>query len=278
MRTMTKIAIINLKGGVGKSVTACNLACVLGWKYSRRVLVMDLDKQANSSKFFKCFDPDEKSMADVLTLEAKLGDVIRIPDYTKLGNVIQIPDYTNFQFVDVAPSCMNMIFANQRLTLETMRPRHDRLRNALEKHREDYDYCIMDCPPDIDMATVNALVCADWVIIPVDCGEWAMDGLAEILKQVKEAKEAYNPALEVLCVLPTMYRRTRYGAQTINELAYSKLPLFRYEDGRILRIDASVKVQEAISEHMPLYAYSPKSKASEQYIELARHVVKKVEG
>ena len=158
MRTMHKIAIINLKGGVGKSVTACNLACVLGWKYSRRVLVMDLDKQANSSKFFKCFDPDEKSMADVLTLEAKLGDVIQIPDYTKLGNVIQIPDYTNFQFVDVAPSCMNMIFANQRLTLETMRPRHDRLRNALEQHREDYDYCIMDCPPDIDMATVNALV------------------------------------------------------------------------------------------------------------------------
>lgn len=266
MRTMNKIAIINLKGGVGKSVTACNLACVLGWKYSRGVLVMDLDKQANSSKFFKCFDPEEKSMADVLTLEAKLGDVI------------QIPDYKNFQFVDVAPSCMNMIFANQRLTLETMRPRHDRLRHALDQHREDYDYCIMDCPPDIDMATVNALVCADWVIIPVDCGEWAMDGLQEILKQVKEAKEAYNPALEVLCVLPTMYRRTRYGAKAINQLAESGLPLFRYEDGRILRIDASVKVQEAISEHMPLYAYSPKSKASEQYIELARHVVKKVEG
>ena len=248
MNTMTKIAIINLKGGVGKSVTACNLACVLGWKYSRRVLVMDLDKQANSSKFFKCFDPEEKSMADVLTLEAKLGDVIQLPR-----------EYKNFQFVNVAPSCMNMIFANQRLTLETMRPRHDRLRNALEQHREDYDYCIMDCPPDIDMATVNALVCADWVIIPVDCGEWAMDGLAEILKQVKEAKEAYNPALEVLCVLPTMYRRTRYGAKAINQLAESGLPLFRYED-------------------MPLYAYSPKSKASEQYIELARHVVKKVEG
>lgn len=235
MRKMSKIAIINLKGGVGKSVTACNLACVLGWKYSRRVLVMDLDKQANSSKFFRCFDPDEKSMADVLTLEAKLGDVI------------QIPDYKNFGFVDVAPSCMSMIFANQRLTLETMRPRHDRLRHALDQHREDYDYCIMD-------------------------------GLQEILKQVKEAKEAYNPALEVLCVLPTMYRRTRYGAKAINQLAESGLPLLRYEDGRILRIDASVKVQEAISEHMPLYAYSPKSKASEQYIELARHVIKKVEG
>ena len=146
MRKMSKIAIINLKGGVGKSVTACNLACVLGWKYSRRVLVMDLDKQANSSKFFRCFDPEKKSMADVLTLEAKLGDVI------------QTTDYKNFRFVEVAPSCMSMIFANQRLTLETMRPRHDRLRHALEQHREDYDYCIMDCPPDIDMATVLSLI------------------------------------------------------------------------------------------------------------------------
>lgn len=263
MRKMSKIAIINLKGGVGKSVTACNLACILAEKYARRVMVMDLDKQANTSKFFRCFDPEKKSMADVLTMEATLDEVIRYKDEFN---------------VDVVPCCMDMIFANQRVTLETVRPRHDRIARALSPFADAYDYCIMDCPPDIDMATVNALVCADWVIIPVDCGEWAMDGLQEILKQVKEAKEAYNPALEVLCVLPTMYRRTRYGAKAINQVAESGLPLFRYEDGRILRVDASVKVQEAISEHMPLYAYSPKSKASEQYIELARHVVKKVEG
>jgi len=254
MRTMTKIAIINLKGGVGKSVTACNLACVLGWKYSRRVLVMDLDKQANSSKFFKCFDPEEKSMADVLTLEAKLGDVI------------QIPDYKNFSFVDVAPSCMNMIFANQRLTLETMRPRHDRLRNALEQHREDYDYCIMDCPPDIDMATVNALVCADWVIIPVDCGEWAMDGLAEILKQVKEAKEAYNPELEVLCVLPTMYRRTRYAEDIIVQLCASGISVLE----TVIRY--TVKVSEAAHAGMPLLEYCPDCTAAVDYRELTEEV------
>ena len=169
MRSMSKIAIINLKGGVGKSVTACNLACILGWKYTRRVLAVDLDKQANTTKFFKCFDPEQKSMADVLTMDSTLSSVIRHMD--------PIFDYPEFTNVDVAPSCMNMIFANQRLTLETMRPRHDRLSRALREYSSEYDYCIMDCPPDIDMATVNALVCADWVIIPVDCGEWAMDGL-----------------------------------------------------------------------------------------------------
>lgn len=263
MRKMSKIAIINLKGGVGKSVTACNLACILAEKHARRVIVMDLDKQANTSKFFRCFDPEKKSMADVLTMEATLDDV----------------SIHTVQFnVDVVPCCMDMIFANQRVTLETVRPRHDRIARALSPFADAYDYCIMDCPPDIDMATVNALVCADWVIIPVDCGEWAMDGLQEILKQVKEAKEAYNPALEVLCVLPTMYRRTRYGAKAINQLAESGLPLCRYEDGRILRIDASAKVQEAVSEHMPLCDYSPKCKATEQYLELARKVMAKVEG
>lgn len=119
MRKMSKIAIINLKGGVGKSVTACNLACILAEKHARRVMVMDLDKQANTSKFFRCFDPEKKSMADVLTIEATLDEVIIHP----------------VQFnVDVVPCCMDMIFANQRVTLETVRPRHDRIARALRRY------------------------------------------------------------------------------------------------------------------------------------------------
>ena len=98
MRNMSKIAIINLKGGVGKSVTACNLACILAEKHSRRVLVMDLDKQANTTKFFQCFDPRGKTMASVLTLDNKLEDVICHREKFK---------------VDVAPSCMSMNFANK---------------------------------------------------------------------------------------------------------------------------------------------------------------------
>ena len=259
---MDKIAIINLKGGVGKSVTACNLAAELAAK-SKSVLVVDLDKQGNTSKFFGVLDYDSPSVAEVMLGEDDIQTAI-VKGVDFLG-------------VHLLPCDMRMLKANRTILMDNG-PRQFHLRKALECVAGDYDYCIMDCPPDLDMGSINALCAADWVIIPVDCGEWAMDGLQEILKQVKEAKEAYDPALEVLCVLPTMYRRTRYGAKAINQLAESGLPLFRYEDGRILRIDASVKVQEAISEHMPLYAYSPKSKASEQYIELARHVVKKVEG
>lgn len=239
MRKMSKIAIINLKGGVGKSVTACNLACILAEKHDRRVMVMDLDKQANTSKFFRCFDPEKKSMADVLTIEATLDEVIIHP----------------VQFnVDVVPCCMDMIFANQRVTLETVRPRHDRIARALSPFADAYDYCIMDC------------------------GEWAMDGLKEILKQVQDVKDNYNPGLAVMCVLPTMYRRTRYGAKAIDALIDSELPTFFRERGGMLRINACAAVQEAVSEHMPLCDYSPKCKATEQYLELARKVMAKVEG
>ena len=156
MRNMSKIAIINLKGGVGKSVTACNLACILAEKHSRRVLVMDLDKQANTTKFFQCFDPRGKTMASVLTLDNKLEDIICHREKFK---------------VDVAPSCMSMNFANKLVMLEAGRPQHNRIANALAPLADVYDYCIMDCPPDIDIATINALVCADWLIIPMDCGE-----------------------------------------------------------------------------------------------------------
>lgn len=263
MRKMSKIAIINLKGGVGKSVTACNLASILAEKHARRVLVMDLDKQANTSKFFRCFDPEKKSMADVLTMEATLDEVIR---------------YRGKFNADVAPCCMKMIFANQWVRMETVGPRQERIARALQPLADAYDYCIMDCPPDIDMATVNALCCADWVIIPVDCGEWAMDGLKEILKQVQDVKDNHNPGLVVMCVLPTMYKRTRFAARAIDELMKSSLPVFHRDGGGLLRINSNAAVQEAVSEHMPVCDYSPKSKAAEQYLELARKVIAKVEG
>lgn len=263
MRKMSKIAIINLKGGVGKSVTACNLSCILAEKHARRVLVMDLDKQANTTKFFRCFDPEKKSMADVLTMNVVLDKIICHKDFFS---------------VDVAPSCMRMSLANKLVMLEAGRPQHNRIANALTPFEDIYDYCIMDCPPDIDIATINALVCADWLVIPMDCGEWAMDGLKEILAQAQDVKQNYNPGLEVMCVLPTMYRRTRYGAKAIDALIQSKLPAFRQENGGLLRINACAAVQEAVSLHMPLHDYSPKCKATEQYLDLARKVIEKTEG
>lgn len=264
MRNMAKIAIINLKGGVGKSVTACNLACVLAGIYSRRVLVMDLDKQANTTKFFnRVPDGDKKTMADVLTLQATLKDVIV---------------HTNFADIDIAPSSMQMILANKSVMFDLAHRREDRIRRALGEYSSEYDYCIIDCPPDIDMATINALVAADWVIIPVDCDEWALDGLDEIMAQIRDVKAEYNENLEVMGTLATKYDRGRYSIKTINQLVELNIPTFRIDSVKVLRIESSVRVKESKAEHKPLYQYAPKCKPAEQYKMLAERVMWTAEG
>lgn len=263
MRNMATIAIINLKGGVGKSVTACNLACILSGIYDRRVLVMDLDKQANTSKFFKRFSDTADTMGDVLELRVKLPDVIQ---------------QTDFSGVDIAPSNMSMLLANKNVMFDVRRPQADRLKNALEPLRNDYDYCIFDCPPDIDMATINALVAADYVIIPVDCDEWALDGLAEIMDQVRDIQHGYNHGLAVMGVLATKYDRGRYSTKTINQLVNLDIPTFRADDGAVLHIDSSVRVKESKAFHRPLYQYAPKCRPAAQYKTLAERVMEIAEG
>ena len=251
MRNMSKIAIINLKGGVGKSVTACNLACILAEKHSRRVLVMDLDKQANTTKFFQCFDPRGKTMASVLTLDNKLEDVICHQEKFK---------------VDVAPSCMSMNFANKLVMLEAGRPQHNRIANALAPLADAYDYCIMDCPPDLDMGSINALCAADWVIIPVDCDKWACDGMQEIVEQIEQVQAYYNPRLKIMGALMTKYRRTRYAEDIIVQLCVSGISVLE----TVIRY--TVKVSEAAHAGMPLLEYCPDCTAAVDYRELTEEV------
>ena len=264
MRNMATIAIINLKGGVGKSVTACNLACILSGIYARRVLVMDLDKQANTTKFFERVQSGhQKTIADVLTLDAKLNDVIV---------------HTGWDDIDLAPSNMQLLLANQSVMFDLARRREDRIRRALYPYRSEYDYCILDCPPDIDMATINALVAADWVIIPVDCDEWALDGLDEIMTQIRDVKAEYNEGLEIMGTLATKYDRGRYSTKTINQLVGLDIPTFRAADGSVLHIDSSVRVKESKAFHRPLYQYAPKCKPAAQYRTLAERVMEIAEG
>lgn len=264
MKNMAKIVIINLKGGVGKSVTTCNLACLMAGIYGRRVLVMDLDKQANTSKFFNRVPADtEPSMADVLTLTAKLSDVIA---------------ETDFHDIDIAPSSMKMLTANMNVMFDLAHRREDRIRRALLDYSSEYDFCLIDCPPDIDMATINALVAADWAIIPVDCDEWALDGLQEIIAQIKDVRREHNDTLDIMGTLATKYDRGRYSVRTINQLVNLNIPTFKNEDGTVLRIDTSVRVKEAKAAHEPLYRYCPKCRPSEQYKALARKVIEIAEG
>ena len=251
---MINIAVINLKGGVGKSVTTCNLAAQLAAEqYS--VLVVDVDKQGNTSKFFKRCDYEQPSLAEVLLGSAWASDAI-----------IE----TSLPCVDLLPADMRMLKANRNILMDVTEPQQYRLRDALRKVAANYCYCLMDCPPDLDMGSINALCAADWVIIPVDCDEWACDGMAEILDQIARVQMYYNPHLKILGVLLTKYRNTKYADGVITHLAQMGVPLLH------TAIRYTVRVSEAKSAHLPLRAYKKNCTAALDYADLAREIVEKV--
>ena len=251
---MIKIAVINLKGGVGKSVTTCNLAAQLAAEqYS--VLVVDVDKQGNTSKFFKRCDYEQPSLAEVLLGSAWASDAIVD---------------TSLPCVDLLPADMRMLKANRNILMDVTEPQQYRLRDALRKVAANYCYCLMDCPPDLDMGSINALCAADWVIIPVDCDEWACDGMAEILDQIARVQMYYNPHLKILGVLMTKYRNTKYADGVITHLAQMGVPLLH------TAIRYTVRVSEAKSAHLPLRAYKQNCTAALDYADLAREIIEKV--
>lgn len=248
---MISIAIINLKGGVGKSVTACNLAAELAAK-SKSVLVVDLDKQGNTSKFFGVADYDRLSVAEVL-----LGE--------RFANAAIVED-TGLPGVHLLPGDMRLLRANRMILMDTTEPQQYRLRDALEHVAENYDYCLMDCPPDLDMGSINALTAADWVIIPVDCDEWACDGMREIIDQIEQVQMYYNPHLKVMGALMTKYRRTRYAGEVVHQLNEAGIEMLH----TVIRY--TVKVSEAKSAHEPLRVYKPDCSAALDYGCLADEV------
>ena len=251
---MINIAVINLKGGVGKSVTTCNLAAQLAAEqYS--VLVVDVDKQGNTSKFFKRCDYEQPSLAEVLLGSAWASDAIVD---------------TSLPCVDLLPADMRMLKANRNILMDVTEPQQYRLRDALRKVAENYCYCLMDCPPDLDMGSINALCAADWVIIPVDCDEWACDGMAEILDQIARVQMYYNQHLKILGVLLTKYRNTKYADGVITHLAQMGVPLLH------TAIRYTVRVSEAKSAHLPLRAYKQNCTAALDYADLAREIIEKV--
>lgn len=248
-----KICIINLKGGVGKSVTAINLADCFA-RRGRRVLVIDLDKQANTTKYYNRLDYQAADVGDVLTGRASIPMAMRSTEERNIA---------------LLPANMNLLNANREIMLDTMRPQQIRLRDALEEVEGLFDMILMDCPPDLDMGAINALCAADWVLIPVDCDEWAADGLEIVMDQIESIRRYYNPGLQMLGVLITKYRTTNYARRVIESIAKS-CPVMQ------TGIRFTVKVAEATASHQPLHLYAPGSTAAQDYEELCKEIADRV--
>lgn len=253
---MKTISIINLKGGVAKTLTATNMAHILAVFHDKRVLLVDNDKQGNTSKTFGVHSYDEKSISDILT--ARRMDPHEVIKPTRYANI------------DVIPANMMLIKANLEVMLDSTRPQQTRLRDALGAVAGEYNYCLIDNAPDINIATINALVASDDVIIPIKIDKYAFDGLAELKEQIENTRDDLNPRLRLAGCLVTCFQRTDADAQGEAWLkAQPQYPVFD------THIRYSEKVTESTFEETPIAEYSRRSGAAMDYITFVREYLQR---
>lgn len=249
----TKIlAIINQKGGVGKSTTAVNLAAALG-ALNKEVLLVDLDPQGNATSGYGI----DKRELDGCVYDALLGE-------TPVEDVILA---CVGKGVDVLPSTINLAGAEVELVNEMAR--ENRLKSALGGLRGRYDYILIDCPPSLGLLTINALVAADKLLVPIQCEFYALEGVTKLLDSMNRVKKMLNPSLDIYGIVMTMYdSRTNLSNQVVNEVrSFFGKTVF---DTMIPR---TVKLSEAPSYGQPIIEYAPDNKGTEAYNNLAREVI-----
>ena len=190
---MKKLSILNIKGGVGKTTSTINLASTLA-EEGKKVLTVDIDAQSNSTMLFKAYDIDALSVSDIL-----LDKNINVEDVIK---------GTDFDNIDVLPSNISLAFTEKKILLDVTRNQQNRLKKALEQVEDKYDYCLIDCPPSLNMITINALVASDEVIVPIKIDKFALDGLGYLLESINEIKDEFNENLKFLGCFITMDNST----------------------------------------------------------------------
>jgi chromosome partitioning protein len=249
---MRTLAIINQKGGSGKTTTTVNLAATIGEK-GRRVLVIDLDPQASTSSWFGITDGG-KGMLDVLSDNAELVDQVQVS--SALG-------------VDVVPCSTWLAGAEKALSGEV--GAETILRRKIRKLPKDrWDYLLIDCPPTLGILAINALAGAEEVLIPVEAHVMALAGVAQIIKTAEVVKERLNPDLELTGIVACRVDgRTRHSLEVVEQLRarFGKL-VFR----TVIR--ENIRLAEAPSYAQPITVYDPRSFGAEDYRDLAAEVIK----
>ncbi len=245
-------AIANQKGGVGKTTTAINIAASLAAN-DIRVLVVDSDPQGNATSGLGVTkDPDKPSLYHVLLGDTHPKDAVRS---------------TDFEGLDVITADKNLIGSN--LELIDLDRREYRLSDRLAEIRNDYRFILIDCPPALDLLTLNALIAADSVLVPIQCEFFALEGVSELMDTIDRIREAFQHPLAIEGILLTMYDdRTNLTRQVAADLR----DFFKDEVFRTV-IPRSVRLAEAPSFGKTILTYDPRSKGAESYIKLAKEIL-----
>lgn len=251
---MKTISVINLKGGVAKTISAINIAYTLVAAYGKKVLLIDNDKQGNTSKFFDLYSYEDKSLADVLTDRA-----------CKIESVIQP---TAYEGLDIVPANMNLLRANKEILLDVSRPQQTRLRKSLTQVSGQYDYCVIDNAPDINMSVINALVATDDVLVPIKVDKFAFDGLELLVEQIEDVKE-FNENIVFKGCFITMYQKNGVNVQGNAYLASStSYPLFHTMIRKTVKVDETTFVGRPLLDYKKSTAGQDYEKLVEEYLQM----------
>ncbi|MBT9175813.1 MAG: Sporulation initiation inhibitor protein Soj [Firmicutes bacterium] len=250
--TAKVMAIVNQKGGVGKTTTAVNLGAALA-ELSKRVLVVDIDPQGNTTSGLGVNRYRLKKCIYNVLIDGVPIEAVILP--------------TNTPRLELVPATIQLAGAEIELVLAMQR--EVKLREAVQHVRQNYDYILIDCPPSLGLLTLNALTAAHGVLIPVQCEYYALEGLSQLMNTVSLVQRHLNPGLVVSGALLTMFDpRTNLASQVVDEVrAYFKDKVYATV------IPRNVRLSEAPSYGQSILAYDPKSKGTEVYMELAREVI-----
>lgn len=247
------LAVVNQKGGVGKTTTAVNLAAALT-DLGLRVLVCDFDPQANATSGLGV----DKRKTKASTYDMIMNDV-------PAENAV-----VHTKFADVLPSSADLAGAGVELIDET--GREQKLKKALAPLRDRYDVIFIDCPPSLELLTLNGLCACDGILIPVQCEYYALEGLSDLMATMRAVKRKLNPTLEIFGVILTMYDgRTNFSAQVAQEVR-------RHFPGKVFAeaIPRNVRLAEAPSHGVPIFTYDRSSRGAESYRRLGEETAKKL--